>query len=81
MNSLDHYERDEDGLIKINLPMDVEGRRVRDATGVHLFTAATEEIADALVEALNLALDICINHNGSNIHSVNERKGTIGILN
>jgi len=75
-----HSEKD-DGLTRISLPMFVKDDCVYDAVGKFLFRAATEDIACSLVEALETALDICMSHNGKNIVSVKERKGTVGILN
>ena len=44
------------------LPMSVDGRKVYDAIGTYLFTAASEEIAEALMESFDEALRICMMH-------------------
>jgi hypothetical protein len=44
------------------LPMIIKERMVYDAVGTYLFTAASEEIAEALLESFDEALRICMMH-------------------
>lgn len=61
-NTLDQNESDDSAEMHIMLPMQLDGRKVYDAIGTYLFTAATEEIAEALLESFDEALRICMMH-------------------
>lgn len=61
-NTLDPNESDESVETRIMLPMSRDGRKVYDAIGTYLFTSASEEIAEALLESFDEALRICMMH-------------------
>ncbi len=61
-NTLDQKESDDSVEMHIMLPMHLDGRKVFDAVGTYLFTAASEEIAEALLESFDEALRICMMH-------------------